>query len=142
MNTVKTMKHKSLGGNRWECILCGYECSCATDMTYRSCTKCTKQPEIKIVERVELKEVRSGPNMARKIFNFGLAVVNHVVDGMHHRTKEEIESILTEHCYKCPLYNAVDKRCMHESCGCPITGSKKFFNKISWKSQHCPLKLW
>ena len=84
--------------------------------------------------------VPAGPGAARALFNFAGALLAHVADGMAKRSREEIEAILTTHCQPCPLFSGT--RCTHASCGCNVNGEEKFFNKLAWRSERCPIGKW
>jgi hypothetical protein len=84
---------------------------------------------------------QDGPSLVTKAFNFTKALAEHIADGGKKRSQEEILEIL-DLCKACPggYYNKEKDSC--NKCGCPLTASRKFFNKLAMKSQHCPMKYW
>lgn len=81
----------------------------------------------------------AGPSLPRAAFNFATALVAHVANGLQQRSKPEIEALLAI-CQACPLYDGA--KCTHRDCGCNVNGEERFWNKISWASEHCPISKW
>lgn len=84
------------------------------------------------------------PGAVRKAWNFAVALSKHVANGAKQRTGDEIQRILRTHCQSCQWYKIEgdNGRCTHVKCGCSVNGSEKFFNKLAWKSESCPIGLW
>ena len=82
----------------------------------------------------------TGPSLSRRAFNFFKALAKHAGDGFKRRTKEQIEEILDTHCKRCKYFNGVI--CTHEKCGCNVNAEQKFFNKLSFASEKCPIDKW
>lgn len=81
-----------------------------------------------------------GPPLSRRVYNALVAGVRHGLDLLKHRTQEEIDTNLAI-CQACPLLQ--DGVCSHPDCGCPIRGGKRrFWNKLAWRSEECPLGKW
>lgn len=85
------------------------------------------------------------PSFAKKVINFTKAFVNHIKTGFRQTSEEEIEERLVI-CKSCPLFKFIDENsagvCTHETCGCNISDAQKFFNKLAWADQSCPLGKW
>jgi hypothetical protein len=80
------------------------------------------------------------PSLARRALNFATALARHAGDGFAKREQTEIDAILENHCKPCEFFNGT--RCTHASCGCNISGERKFLNKLAWASEHCPIGKW
>lgn len=75
------------------------------------------------------------PRLARRVLNYGEAVVKHVIAGAKHATSTEAsrrESVCRSNI--CGYFRASDATCA--DCGCPLR------NKTAWSEQRCPLGLW
>ncbi len=108
------------------------------------CTRCGDRlntPNGNIVAQCHAKEESSGPGAIRRFFNFAIALTSHVGDGLKKRDRAEIEGLLTI-CQTCTLYDAARQACTHPKCGCGVSREEKFFNKLAWKSEHCPINKW
>lgn len=97
---------------------------------------------IKLGERPKLQM----PSPLKRIANFTVASIGHLLKGSPNCTQEEIDE-RHKICLACPLF-LVDKQnpeighCTHESCGCPITRIDKFVTKLGWWDAKCPLGKW
>jgi hypothetical protein len=89
-----------------------------------------------------------GPSLLEKAFNFGEALTRHIGDGLKTRTTEEINELLVICQGGRGSDGVLREKCEHfingacNQCGCPIRQSKKFFNKLAWRSEHCPVGKW
>lgn len=86
------------------------------------------------------------PSLPHRAINFVKATTNHVLAGSPKSSLEEINKRLTI-CKDCPLFKKYSEEpihgvCMHESCGCNISDTNRFLNKLAWKDQKCPLDKW
>lgn len=109
------------------------------DWTCQKCKKTFKAGEGQVVHHAcHPKNNGKRPTNARRAFNFAKALANHVASGAEYRTREEIDEIREVHCKPCEfnLQNVCTK------CGCQTNRSRKFFNKLAWKSEHCPVGKW
>jgi|SRR5579863_1332155 len=80
------------------------------------------------------------PSTRQKILNFSLALVKHVADLGRVRSADEVQQIYETHCTGCEFL--VNGHCTHVKCGCAVAREEKFFNKLSWRSEHCPVGKW
>ena len=80
------------------------------------------------------------PSLLGRAINFMVALGGHVADGMSRRSVKEIADIIETHCKPCQYFRT--GMCVHKRCGCAVNHEKKFFNKLAWKSEHCPIKRW
>jgi hypothetical protein len=74
----------------------------------------------------------SGPSLARKIFNFGKAVVGHVATGAKEAPEEVIQARLAI-CAGCEYFDKEQGVCKHKRCGCNMQ------RKTRWAEAACPL---
>lgn len=79
------------------------------------------------------------PNLMHRMANFGKALVGHALGGFQKASEEQIKERYSI-CESCSLY--INNVCSHESCGCNISDTKKFLNKLAWAEQECPLGKW
>jgi hypothetical protein len=79
------------------------------------------------------------PSLTKRAINFTSALVSHVARGMPSASQEEIDRRLAI-CQVCPLFDGAI--CRHADCGCRISQSQKFFNKLAWADQDCPIGKW
>lgn len=108
------------------------------------CTNCgrtVKYPNFqrKCRKKVEKIEGNIEPGILAKVVHFTKAVTNHVVAGSPKCTQEEIDKRY-EICKGCELFK--NNTCTHSSCGCQVTDSQIFRNKLAWADQECPLGKW
>ena len=89
----------------------------------------------------------------QQISNFAVAAFKHLKNG---RPKASYEIIIERLniCLSCKLFERFKQKglnpemvhgiCTHKRCGCTITSNdeQKFFNKIAWADQECPLGKW
>lgn len=86
------------------------------------------------------------PPLYKRLANFSVAAISHVLAGMPTCTQEQIDVRLGA-CQACPLFKPSksdpDKGvCTHSSCGCTAGREAKFLNKLAWSDQQCPLGKW
>lgn len=84
------------------------------------------------------------PKPERRIANFVKAVVKDVSTGMKRCSKEEVQDRMNI-CRECELFKMVNQNngyCSHEDCGCSISSHQNYMNKLSWKSESCPVGKW
>ena len=85
------------------------------------------------------------PSIGQRLNNFGKALNEHIKMGQPVVNQEEVNNRL-KHCHQCPLFkfnnNMVGGICTHNSCGCNITDTVEFFNKLAWADQSCPIGKW
>jgi hypothetical protein len=77
--------------------------------------------------------------MTRAAVNFALAAAQHLLRGAPRCSQEEINARL-DVCRGCPLFDGTI--CRHGACGCRVNGRRRFFNKLAWADQSCPLDKW
>lgn len=77
--------------------------------------------------------------MIKKVYNFCLALFQHIVYGMKKSSQDLIDKRL-EICYDCDSISPDKNQCLE--CGCYISKNKKFLNKLAWLDQKCPLNKW
>lgn len=110
----------------WRCVACGFTATDTAghypDRIYRKCSGS-----------------RNTPGWLAKIANFGVALAKHVAHGGATCTQEQIDARFAV-CQGCPLFNGTN--CMHRKCGCTVNDQKKFFNKLAWSSEVCPIGKW
>ena len=104
---------------------------------------CTLGPDITAHERPPFRNC-NGIAETKRVFNFTVAAISHVMHGCPTCTQEQIDARITI-CKKCILYKKVNDNigyCTHKECGCSITDMRGFFSKLAWADQHCPLQKW
>lgn len=80
------------------------------------------------------------PPLAKRVWNFTVAIAKHVRDGAVLVTAEEQAGRLAI-CQACPLLK--DEVCTSPACGCVIDGGRtKYWNKLAWRSETCPEGKW
>ncbi len=87
-------------------------------------------------DNIKLVPVKS-PSFPKKVYNFILALVDHLRTGAKRTSKEEREHRLSI-CSQCEFYDGL--ACT--KCGCPITRHQQFISKLDWKNQKCPVGKW
>jgi len=85
------------------------------------------------------------PDTVTRLSNFTKAAIEHAKLGNPVVDKEIIKERL-EICRLCPLFkqtpNQVGGVCTHSSCGCTLTDSEVYLNKLAWADQECPIGRW
>jgi hypothetical protein len=115
--------------NQYVCEVCGY----ARNRPFQK--ECTMQ-------------TKEAPTLVEKAFNFAEALKNHVSDGLKKRTSEEIKDLLVICQGGRGSDGVLREKCEHfvngscNECGCPVKKDRKFFNKLAWRSEHCPVAKW
>jgi hypothetical protein len=89
--------------------------------------------------RIHARCNSSPPSLVKRTMNFAGALVNHVARGMPTAPQAEIDRRLAI-CKSCPLFDGAI--CRHADCGCRISQARKFFNKLAWADQSCPIGKW
>jgi hypothetical protein len=77
------------------------------------------------------------PSLFRQVVTFAAALTNHLHDGMAKCDEADVQARL-QVCQKCPSFTGTHCR----ECGCGCSGDNTFFNKLSWRSEKCPLGQW
>lgn len=83
------------------------------------------------------------PGLAKKAYNFAKAATKHLAEGNPQVSVDIIEKrlaicVLNE----CGFYDEKTKTCSHSDCGCNVGREKRYFNKLAWADQECPMGLW
>ena len=81
--------------------------------------------------------VPSRPALLQQVRTFLSALTAHVKDGLAKCDDAEIQTRLAI-CQQCPEFTGAHCR----KCGCACNGRSKFFNKLAWRSESCPLGKW
>lgn len=76
-----------------------------------------------------------GPSLARRVWNFAKAAVQHVALGMP-TAPPEVQRARLALCLVCEQYRPDNETCKHPQCGCFVRG------KTYWAAQACPLGKW
>src|SRR3989304_5437559 len=76
------------------------------------------------------------PSLFRRICNFSLAWVKHIIKGNPRCSQRQVRRRLAV-CHSCELYS--DGYCHLKSCGCSISDRDTYFSKLWWRDQHCPI---
>lgn len=95
---------------------------------------------------VRPKAESAGPSFAKRLVNFSLAAIKHVMASMPTCTEEEISHRYAV-CRGCELYRPSEDnpdvgRCLHKTCGCTVSQESRFVSKLAWRDQDCPLGKW
>jgi hypothetical protein len=80
---------------------------------------------------------RATPGLAAKAVNVARSAAKHVASGMPKATDAQIAERFAI-CQTCEHYDG--KAC--KQCGCPVVREKKFFSKLSWANESCPVGKW
>lgn len=80
------------------------------------------------------------PPWWKRLWHLAVAVVRHVADGCRRRTEDEVSFLFETHCAGCEFFDG--SVCRHKDCGCNVNGEQQFWNKLAWRSEHCPIKKW
>lgn len=99
-----------------------------------------------IKSKKKKKKKNKKPNTINRLKNFSKSAFKHVKTGRKKCTQEQIDYRFSI-CKDCPLFEIKNKKtgfglCTHKDCGCNINTEKKFFNKLAWADQECPIKKW
>jgi hypothetical protein len=78
-----------------------------------------------------------GVSLATKAANFATSAAKHVAAGMPQATDEQVAERFAI-CQGCEHFDG--KAC--RKCGCPVVREKKFFSKLSWANESCPVGKW
>lgn len=124
------------------------------------CTTCgrmveTRQTDLKLIRRicnagekpengVQLIPKVTPPPTITRVKNFTKAAVAHFTAGSPTCTQEEIDARF-EICKACPLFISKNDGvgvCGHQNCGCNITNTITYLNKLGWADQKCPIDKW
>lgn len=122
-----------INDNQFKCRICNEIIN--KDNLY-PLTQC-KGSNIKNIKVIE-------PSISRKIYNFSIASIKHIINGMPSCTQEQIDARL-DICKSCPLFirkHGDEGVCGHENCGCDIKSKKQFLSKLGWADQECPIGKW
>lgn len=77
----------------------------------------------------------TGPNFAKRLFNFAKSATAHLLNGSPQCTEEQIAERFAI-CEQCPLFNG--KVCTHSDCGCNVGHERKYLNLLAWADKSCP----
>lgn len=83
--------------------------------------------------------VTKAPKLLKRVANFTLAGIKHIVSGFPTCSQEQIDSRFAL-CSACNWFNG--EICTHKNCGCEITNEQKYLSKLAWKSESCPIGKW
>lgn len=81
-----------------------------------------------------------GPGRFRQVANLTRATVLHLFKGSQTCSDEEIQRRWDICNDNCQYFNG--RICTHKSCGCSIAVEHKYFHKLGWASQKCPVGKW
>lgn len=81
------------------------------------------------------------PSTVRRVVNFTLAAIAHLVRGNPTCDQEQIDQRLKV-CRACQWFSAELQMCQHPQCGCSINSERRFLNKLAWADQACPVGKW
>jgi len=111
----------------WRCqCSCGYTTTIKKPQAWHACDT-----------RPKLKTKSKTPGLAAKAANFATSAAKHVAAGMPKATEAQIAERFAI-CQTCEHYDG--KAC--KQCGCPVVREKKFFSKLSWANESCPVGKW
>ena len=79
------------------------------------------------------------PSLPRRLANFAQAAAKHLVAGLPPASQAEMDRRWVI-CQACELFDG--RICTHSHCGCNVSGSAKFLNKLAWAEQQCPIGKW
>lgn len=116
---------------KWRCENCGHETKIAG--LRRNCVT------------APILRPQHPPSRARRLANFTLAAMKHLMSACPTRSQEEIDELVSI-CRVCTFFIPSEDDetgvCGHERCGCTVTRQKRYITKLGWKSQHCPDGRW
>jgi hypothetical protein len=78
-----------------------------------------------------------GLSVFSKARNFAASATRHVAAGMPKATDAQVAERFAI-CQGCEHFDG--KAC--RQCGCPVVREKKFFSKLSWANESCPVGKW
>lgn len=84
-----------------------------------------------------IKKIKTKISFRKKIANFILASIKHILNGGKRTSQEEREKRYSI-CQNCEFFD--NNSCTQ--CGCPISRHEKFISKLDWANQHCPIGKW
>jgi len=124
------------------------------------CTVCNRTRETRITELSKIgylcQKAEEGksilalpvppapPPLVQRLKNFSVAAISHVTAGHPTCTQEQVDERYAI-CRECPLFinhGNMKGICSHSSCGCNITNTLVFLNKLGWADQSCPIGKW
>lgn len=77
----------------------------------------------------------------RRVIRYARALSRWIKAGRPERSREEIETIFSEHCIQCTEYDERPGRC--KFCGCNVgLRAAPMLNKIAMATENCPLDKW
>lgn len=82
------------------------------------------------------------PSTLRRIGNFSIASVKHMLRGLPTCSQEQIDARIAEGCEQCPGGFYKDGVCHHPKCGCPMNKQQAFILAVAWKDKTCPIGAW
>jgi hypothetical protein len=86
--------------------------------------------------RIRLEYAQS-VSLLQKAANFAASAAAHVAAGMPQASEEEVARRFAV-CEGCKHFDGQACR----QCGCPVVREKKFFSKLSWAGESCPVGKW
>ncbi len=88
------------------------------------------------------------PPLFKRLKNFSVAAIGHVLGGCPTCTQDEIDARLAV-CQQCPGKHFAPEPdnpdlgiCTHPECGCWASRQARFLNKLAWSDQKCPIGAW
>jgi len=88
------------------------------------------------------------PPLFKRLKNFSVAAIGHVLGGCPTSTQDEIDARLAA-CQNCPGRHFAPEPdnpdlgiCTHPDCGCRAGRQARFLNKLAWSDQQCPIGAW
>lgn len=123
---IEIKKHK------YKCAICEIEVISMSDDINIDCLKPTSKYGVQLRNVLPPFYIRFG--------RFGKALINHIKSGAERRSDNEIKFIFNTFCLQCKLN--IDGVCA--KCGCNVNDKTDLLslNKISWKTEKCPINKW
>lgn len=128
-------------GRKFRCSRCGMTDTCSNPamQLHRIHMVCK-------VGNAGYKPAPKGPPLYKRLANFTVAAIGHVMAGMPTCTQEQIDERLAV-CQDCELFkpSKADPQkgvCTHSTCGCSLGREGKFISKLGWSDSSCPLEKW
>lgn len=90
-----------------------------------------------IQNNASIKKIKTKVSIYRKLLNFIIASIKHILNGGKRTSKEERKKRYAI-CQSCEFFD--NSSCIQ--CGCPISRHEKFISKLDWANQHCPVGKW
>lgn len=81
--------------------------------------------------------ITDGPSLLQKAKNLAVSAAGHVAAGMPQASDEEIARRFAI-CQQCEQFDGAACR----KCGCGISRERRFFSKLSWAAEKCPIGKW